>query len=113
MEDKSFSIHWVSLPPFVAILTVLVAGFFSSGPPAPVDESVWGLVGLLFAVLTVIYGIFIRLDFYRGFFPVQLIAQGLLLCPLSLRMGARMFSWVGVTMAVCGSVVLVVVYWQS
>ena len=113
MGDKSFSIHWISLPPFVAILTVLVVGFFSSGPPAPVDESVWGLVGLLFAVLTVIYGIFIRLDFYRGFFPVQLIAQGLLLCPLSLRMGARMFPWVGVTMAVCGSVVLVVVYWQS
>jgi hypothetical protein len=78
-----------------------------------VDAAIWGLTGLLFVILTILYGIFIRRNFYKGLFPVQLVAQGLLLCPLSLYMGARMLQWVGVTMAVCGTVILVVLYYRS
>ncbi|MDR1621125.1 MAG: hypothetical protein LBS00_01985 [Synergistaceae bacterium] len=107
------SARWFSLPPCIALFTVMVTLLFSSEAATPVDDSVWGLTGLFFVVLTVLYGIFIRRDFIKGLFPVQLIAQGLLLCPLSLRLGARMFQWVGVTMAVCGAVVLVVIYYQS
>ncbi|MDR1977404.1 MAG: hypothetical protein LBQ42_01585 [Synergistaceae bacterium] len=105
--------RWFSLPPFIAIFTVMATSLFSSGASVPVDEALWGLVGLLFVILTVLYGLFIRQDFPKGLFPVQLIAQGLLLCPLSLRFGARMFQWLGVTMTVCGAVVLVVLYYRS
>jgi GGDEF domain-containing protein len=87
--------------------------FSSAGYYAPVDDAIWGLVGLLFVVLTVLYGLFIRRNFTKGLFPVQLIAQGILLCPLSLTWGARMFQWVGVTLAVCGAVVLVAIYYRS
>jgi hypothetical protein len=97
----------------VAVVTLGVTKFFSSDVAVPVDDAVWGLVVLLFSVLTVLYGLFIRQDFVKGLFPTQIIAQGLLLCPLSLAQGARMLQWVGVTMAVCGAVVLVVIYYHA
>jgi GGDEF domain-containing protein len=105
--------HWFFLPPITALFTVMVVGLFSSGTSIPVDDALWGLFGLLFVVSTVLYGIFIRKKFFKGLFSIQLIAQGILLCPLSLRFGARMFQWLGVTMAVCGAVVLVVIYYRS
>jgi hypothetical protein len=108
-----FSVQWFFLPPFAAVGTLVVVSFFAGEPSVPVDAAFWGLTGLLFIILTVLYGIFIQRHFYRGLLPVQLAAQGLLLCPLSLYMGARMFQWVGVTMAVCGTVVLVVIYYRS
>jgi GGDEF domain-containing protein len=107
------STHWFFLPPFAAFLTMMVVALFSSETSTPVDDSLWALLGLLFVVSTVLYGIFIRKKFFKGLFSIQLIAQGLLLCPLSLRFGARMFQWLGVTMAVCGAVVLVVIYYRS
>ena len=109
-----FSSRWLFLPPFAALITIFVAYMFSNGQVVPVDAALWGLVGLLFVVLTVLYGLFIRQDFARGLLPVQLIAQGLLLCPLSLRLGAgSMLQWVGVVMAVCGAVVLVAFFYFS
>jgi GGDEF domain-containing protein len=107
------STRWLFLPPVTALLTVAVVGLFSSGAAVPVDDAIWGLMGLFFVVLTVLYGLFIRRDFVQGLFPVQLIAQGILLCPLSLRWGAKMFQWVGVVLAICGAVVLVVLYYRS
>ncbi|MDR2180098.1 MAG: hypothetical protein LBP21_07295 [Synergistaceae bacterium] len=107
------STHWFFLPPLTAVFTGMVVALFSSDIVVPVDDALWGLLGLLFAVSTVLYGIFIRKNFLKGLFPLQLIAQGLLLCPLSLRFGARMFQWVGVTMTICGAVVLVVIYYRS
>jgi GGDEF domain-containing protein len=109
----NISARWFFLPPFIALFTVAITALFSSDTSIPVDDAIWGLVGLLFVILTVLYGIFIRKNFSKGLFSVQLIAQGLLLCPLSLRFGARMFQWLGVTMAICGAVVLVVVYYRS
>lgn len=113
MAEKSISIRWLFLPPFTALLTLLAASALASGDPIPVDSAVWGLVGLLFAVLTILYALFIQRDYTAGLLPVQLLAQGLLLCPLSLRLGAHMLQWVGVTMTVCGSVVLLVLYYRS
>ncbi|MDR1376551.1 MAG: hypothetical protein LBJ22_03490 [Synergistaceae bacterium] len=107
------SSRWFFLPPFMAIFTFAITALFSSDTVIPVDDAIWGLVGLLFMILTVLYGIFIRKNFSKGLFSVQLIAQGLLLCPLSLRFGARMFQWLGVTMVICGAVILVVVYYRS
>ena len=109
----NFPMHWLSVPPAVAVFTILTAGLFPSGPAIPVDPAIWGLVVLMFVLLTVLYGIFIKQQFIRGLFPVQLIAQGLLLCPLSLRMGAPAFSWIGVLLAICGAVVLVALYHRA
>ncbi|MDR1648862.1 MAG: hypothetical protein LBR71_01255 [Synergistaceae bacterium] len=108
-----FSVQWFFLPPFTAIGTVALVSLFSGNRSVSVDAAIWGLTGLLFIILTILYGIFIRRDFYKGLLPVQLVAQGLLLCPLSLQMGAQMFQWVGVIMAVCGTVALVLLYHRS
>jgi hypothetical protein len=108
----NLSAQWFTLPPFVALITVTIVSFFTSGAVTPVDDAVWGLVGLLFVLLTVLYGLFIRQDFPKGLLPVQIIAQGLFLCPLSLQWGARMFQWLGVAMTVCGSVALMVIYYR-
>ena len=107
------SAQWFFLPPFVAPCTVVAAALFSSNTSTPVDPSLWWLVGLLFVVLTVFYGICIHKNLYRGFFPVQLTAQGLLLCPIALSLGAKMLQWVGVIMAICGAVILLALYCQT
>jgi GGDEF domain-containing protein len=107
------SVQWFFLPPFIAPFTVIVAILFASDASTPVDNSVWWLVGLLFIVLTVFYGICIRRHLFKGFLPVQLAAQGLLLCPLSLSFGAQMFQWVGVIMTICGAVILLTFYYKT
>jgi len=107
-----FSVHWLFIPPITAIFTILAAGLLSTGIPISVDPAIWGLVVLMFVLLTVLYGIFIKRDFLSGLFPVQLIAQGILLCPLALRMGGNMLQWVGVLLAICGAVVLVALYYR-
>jgi len=108
-----FSMQWLFIPPITAIFTILAAGFLSTGLPIAVAPAIWGLVVLMFVLLTVLYGIFIKKDFLSGLFPVQLIAQGILLCPLALRMGAGMLQWVGVLLAICGAVVLVAMYCRA
>lgn len=113
MERRGGLLQWAFLPPVVAVPTLLVARALGSPSAAgPVDPSLWGLTGLLFVVLTVLYVLFILQGRTTGFLPVQLIAQGILLCPLSLSLGARMVQWVGVTLAVCGAVVLVTLYYR-
>ena len=111
MERPVSLMKWLFLPPVVAIPTILIVR--SLGSPAasgPVDASLWGLTGLLFVVLTALYALFILQGAKGGYIPVQLIAQGMLLCPLSVSFGARL-QWVGVTMAVCGAVVLTTLYY--
>ena len=113
MEHRGGLLQWAFFPPIVAVPTVFVARSLGSPSAAgPVDPSLWGLTGLLFVVLTVLYSLFILQGRTTGYFPVQLIAQGLLLCPLSIGLGARMLQWVGVTLAVCGAVVLVTLYYR-
>jgi len=104
---------WLFLPPVVAIPTILVVRSLGSPLEAePVDPSLWGLIGLLFVTLTALYSLLILQGAKRGYIPVQLIAQGLLLYPLSASFGARI-QWVGVTMIVCGAVVLTTFYSPS
>lgn len=114
MERPVSPLKWAFLPPVVAVPTILIAWYFGSPSAAePVDASLWGLTGLLFFILTILYVLFILQGRTTGFLSVQLIAQGLLLCPLALSFGARMLQWLGVTLAVCGAVVLVAIYYYS
>jgi len=108
-----FSMRWLFIPPVIAIFTIILTALSSSGVAVPVDPAIWGLVGLMFVLLTILYGIFIKQYFFAGLLPVQMIAQGILLCPLSLRMGAAALSWIGVTLAICGAVILVALYYRS
>ncbi len=108
--EQGISIRWFFLPPFVAVFTIMVAGMLGSERRVPVDAALWGLTGLLFVILTILYGLFIRQNFFGGLFPVQLIAQGLLLSPVALHLGAHMLQWVGVAMAICGAVILLALY---
>lgn len=104
-------LKWLTLPPIIAIGTVAMTRTMASTLAAEnVNPAIWMLTVLLFVILTALYGMFITYDFNAGLLPLQLLAQGLLICPLSLSMGARMFAWVGVTMAICGAVVLATLY---
>ncbi|NLL37662.1 MAG: hypothetical protein GX256_09110 [Fretibacterium sp.] len=112
VKEARSPLRWIFLPPFVAIGTIAVVVFLSSSRPVSVDPAWWALTGLLFIVLTILYGMFLNQGFTVGLFPLQMVAQGILLCPLSLAFGAGMLQWLGVTMAVCGASVLVAVYYR-
>lgn len=105
---------WITIPPVVAIATIMLARAMGTGNVSgEIDIAVWGLVWLLFIVISVLYGLFIANGFNAGLVPLQALAQGILLCPMSIMYGARMFQWLGVILAVCGAAVLVVVYNQT
>ncbi|MDR1731493.1 MAG: hypothetical protein LBR61_05310 [Synergistaceae bacterium] len=109
ISEHNISIQWVFLPPFVAVFTFIIARWTQGNEPMEVNPSLWGLTLLLFVVFSILYGIFIHTEFYRGLLPVQVCSQGLLLVPLSLVLGSRL-EWLGVTMTICGVVSLLVVY---
>ena len=105
---------WITFPPVVAILTIMVARSFGEGSIVmSLDLSIWGLVWLLFIILSVLYGMFINYGFTIGLVPLQAVAQGIILCPMSIIYGARMFQWLGVLLAVCGAAALLVAYNQA
>ena len=104
-------LKWITIPPVIAIATIMLARAMGTGSVSgEVDIAVWGLVWLLFIVISVLYGLFIANGFNIGLVPLQALAQGILLCPMSIMYGARMFQWLGVLLAVCGAAVLVVAY---
>ena len=105
---------WVTIPPVAAIITIMLARSMGGGQiVGEVDIAIWGLVWLLFIVMSVLYGLFIINGFNLGLVPLQALAQGVLLCPMSIVYGARMFQWLGVIIAVCGGAALLVAYNQA
>ena len=113
MGQNNF-LKWITFPPVVAILTIMLARAMGEGSiVGEVDLAIWGLVWLLFIALSVLYGLFIANGFGVGLVPLQALAQGIILCPMSIVYGARMFQWLGVLIAVCGAAALVVAYNQA
>ena len=113
MGQNNF-LKWITVPPVVAIFTVMVARAMGVGNiVGEVDLAIWGLVWLLFVVMSVLYGLFIAHGFNVGLLSLQALAQGVLLCPMAITYGARMFQWLGVIIAVCGAAALVVAYNQE
>ena len=105
---------WLAFPPVIAIPTIMLARAMGEGSVVgEVDLAIWGLVWLLFIILCFLYGLFIANGFGVGLVPLEALAQGILLCPMSIVYGARMFQWLGVIMAVCGAAALLVVYNQA
>ena len=110
MGQNNF-LKWITVPPVVAILTVMLARAMGTGSiVGEVDLSIWGLVWLLFIMMSVLYGLFIIHGFNIGLVSLQALAQGVLLCPMAITYGARMFQWLGVIIAVCGAAALLVAY---
>ena len=113
MGQNNF-LKWITFPPVIAIPTIMLARAMGEGSiVGEVDLAIWGLVWLLFIILSVLYGLFISNGFGMGLVPLQAVAQGIILCPMSIVYGARMFQWLGVLFAVCGAAALVVVYNQA
>ena len=105
---------WVAFPPVIAIFTIMLARAMGEGSiVGEVDLSIWGMSWLIFITLSVLYGLFIANGFGIGLIPLEALAQGILLCPMSIAYGARMFQWLGVLFAVCGAAALVVEYNQA
>ena len=113
MGQNNF-LKWVTLPPVVSILTIMLARSMGAGSiVGEVDLAIWGLVWLLFIILSFLYGMFITNGFTVGLPSLQAVAQGIILCPMAIVYGARMFQWLGVLLAVCGAAALVVAYNQT
>lgn len=113
MGNNNF-LKWITLPPVVAIATIMLARGMGMGQVVgEIDLAIWGLVWLLFIVLSVLYGLFIVHGFSIGLPSLQALAQGIILCPMAIMYGARMFQWLGVILAVCGAAALVVAYNQT
>ena len=113
MGQNNF-VKWITIPPVVAILTIMVARAMGAGSiVGEVDLAIWGLVWLLFVIMSILYGLFIIHGFNVGLISLQALAQGTLLCPMAITYGARMFQWLGVIIAVCGAAALVVAYNQE
>ena len=105
---------WLAFPPVIAILTIMLARAMGEGSiVGEVDLAIWALVWLMFIILSVLYGTFIGNGFGVGLIPLEAVAQGILLCPMSIVYGARMFQWLGVIIAICGAAALVVIYNQA
>ena len=105
---------WLAFPPVIAILTIMLARAMGEGSiVGEVDLAIWALVWLMFIILSVLYGTFIGNGFGVGLIPLEAVAQGILLCPMSIVYGARMFQWLGVLFAICGAAALVVLYNQA
>lgn len=113
MGNNNF-LKWITLPPVVAIATIMLARGMGMGQVVgEIDLAIWGLVWLLFIVLSVLYGLFIVHGFSIGLPSLQALTQGIILCPMAIMYGARMFQWLGVILAVCGAAALVVAYNQT
>ena len=113
MGQNNF-LKWITIPPVVAILTIMLARAMGTGSVVgEVDLAVWGLVWLLFIIMSILYGLFIIHGFNVGLISLQALAQGVLLCPMAITYGARMFQWLGVIIAVCGAAALLVAYNQE
>ncbi|MBR0204623.1 MAG: hypothetical protein IJQ56_09680 [Synergistaceae bacterium] len=113
MGQNNF-LKWVTLPPVVSILTIMLARSMGSGSiVGEVDLAIWGLIWLTFIILSILYGLFITNGFSIGLPSLQAVAQGIILCPMAIVYGARMFQWLGVLLAVCGAAALVVAYNQA
>ena len=113
MGQNNF-LKWITVPPVVAILTIMLARAMGTGSVVgEVDLSIWGMVWLLFIMMSILYGLFIVHGFNIGLVSLQALAQGVLLCPMSITYGARMFQWLGVIIAVCGAAALLVAYNQE
>jgi|GEM_PF-2243344 len=113
MGQNNF-LKWITIPPVVAIFTIMMARAMGVGSiVGEVDLAIWGLVWLLFIVMSILYGLFIVHGFNIGLISLQALAQGVLLCPMSITYGARMFQWLGVIIAVCGGAALLVAYHQE
>ena len=107
------SLKFITIPPVLAIATIMLARAMGGGQTVgEVDIAIWGLIWLLFIVISILYGIFIIHNFNAGLVPLQALAQGILLCPMSIVYDAKMFQWLGVIIAVCGAAALVVIYNQ-
>jgi len=111
---QSNILKWVTLPPVVSILTIMLARSMGAGSiVGEVDLAIWGLVWMIFIILSILYGLFITNGFSIGLPSLQAVAQGIILCPMAIVYGARMFQWLGVLLAVCGAAALVVAYNQA
>ena len=106
-------LKFITSPPVFAIATIMLARAMGSGQVVgEIDVAVWGLIWLLFIIISILYGMFIVNGFNVGLVPLQALAQGIILCPMAIVYGAKMFQWLGVIIAVCGAAALVVIYNQ-
>ncbi len=106
-------LRWLAVPPIVAGFTVGIVRLLGGGVGGEIDLSVWAMVWVLFLILTLLYVLLVVRNFNAALVPTEALAQGIILCPLALAYGARMFEWLGVILAVGGAVALLVEYNQS
>lgn len=96
----------LGIPPLVAVLTVTCAYMLSSrGAGSKLTGMNWFVIVALFLSLSVLYMWEMKRGQGQWLLPLQLLAQGTLLAPLSMSLGGKILPWVGVIMIVVGMVI--------
>lgn len=97
-------VPWLSIPPVVAIPTIMLSYLLSSGERSYLSFSVWSLIITFFLVVTLIYVWASAKGLHNWCTPLQFMAQGALLAPFAIEFGQQYLSWVAVLLILIGLV---------
>lgn len=99
---------WVTIPPLLSLpISLILVAFGNESNKVSAGAPLWVLLLLLYLAFSIFYVFSIRNSLFSQLTPLQLAAQGIIICIVSMEAGAYpILSWVGVIAAVSGSFIL-------
>ncbi len=101
-------ILWLTIPPLLSLpLSLILVAFGNESNKVSAGAPLWVLLLLLYFAFSLFYVFSIRNNLFSQLTPLQLAAQGIIICMVSMEAGAHpILPWVGVIAAVSGFFVL-------
>ena len=99
---------WLTFPPLISIpISVFLIAFAKDANRMPIEGPLWLLLLILYLSLSLVYAYNINRRRSFPLMPLQLAAQGIIICIISLEAGSPfMVPWLGVAIAASGFVSL-------
>ena len=107
-------ILWLTIPPLLSLpLSLLLVAFGNESNKVSAGAPLWVLLLLLYFAFSMFYVFSIRNSLFSQLPPLQMAAQGIIICIVSMEAGAHpILPWVGVLAAVSGFFILLHSYSQ-
>ncbi len=101
-------ILWLTIPPLLSLpLSLILVAFGNESNKVSAGAPLWVLLLLLYFALSLFYVFSIRNSLFSQLTPLQMAAQGIIICIVSMEAGAHpILPWVGVLAAVSGFFIL-------
>ena len=101
-------ILWLTIPPLLSLpLSLILVAFGNESNKVSAGAPLWVLLLLLYFALSMFYVFSIRNSLFSQLTPLQMAAQGIIICIVSMEAGAHpILPWVGVLAAVSGFFIL-------